>query len=286
MSSIYDGNGVQVRPAVTIPPAAGGTAPSAPTGIVFNSTSDFLVGPNEPARFIFATEDGTIAAWSSGDAAVLKADQSASEAIYKGLALASTAGANRLYATDFHNGKVDVFDANFAPVTLPDAFSDPNLPAGFAPFGIHNLGGQLYVTYALQDPNAKDDVAGPGNGFVDIFDPNGTLVRRFASDCRLNSPWAVVSAPADFGGFGGAILIGNFGDGHINAFHPTTGMCLDSMLDAQGNPIVVQGLWGLSFGNGAQAGDPLALYFTAGIPDGGAVEDHGLFGRLVPVSPE
>jgi uncharacterized protein (TIGR03118 family) len=284
LSSIYDANGAQVRPPVTIPAPGGGT--SAPTGIVFNSTTDFPVEPNEPARFIFATEDGTIAAWYDGNTAVLKADQSASGAIYKGLALASAGGLNRLYATDFHNGKVDVFDANFALVTLSGAFADPNLPAGYAPFGIANLDGQLYVTYALQDANAVDDVPGPGNGYVDVFDPNGVLVKRFATQCQLDSPWAVVRAPVDFGGFGGMVLIGNFGDGRINAYHPVTGVCMDSLLDAQANPIVIEGLWGLMFGTGGRGGDPNTLYFAAGIPDGGAVEDHGLFGTLTPVAPQ
>ena len=213
---------------------------------------------------------------------MLKVDRSASEAIYKGLALAAAAGGNRLYATDFHNGRVDVFDAAFNPVALPGAFSDPTLPAGFAPFGIHNIGGELYITYALQDADAEDDVAGPGLGYVNVFDPNGLLLRRFASACHLNAPWAVVSAPAGFGGFAGALLIGNFGDGRINAFHPATGEFLGTVLDAQANPVEIEGLWGLIFGNGGRGGDPHTLYFTAGIAD----EEHGLFGKLVPVNPE
>lgn len=282
VSTIYDGNGVEARPPVTIPTAAGGTPPGHPTGIVFNPTGDFLVAPGAPAHFIFATEDGTISGWNSGNAAVLKVDLSPSGAIYKGLALAAAAGGNYLYATDFHNGKVDVFDAEFNPVALPGPFADPTLPAGFAPFGIHNIGGELYVTYALQDEDAEDDVAGPGNGYVNVFDPNGVLLRRFVSACRLNSPWGVVSAPAGFGGFAGAVLIGNFGDGRINAFHPATGDYLGTLLDADTNPIQIPGLWGLIFGNGVRS-DSHALYFTAGIADGDSIEDHGLFGKFVPV---
>lgn len=127
---------------------------------------------------------------------------------------------------------------------------------------------------------------GAGNGYVDLFDPNGVFVRRFASQCQLNSPWAVVRAPLDFGGLGRMILIGNFGDGRINAYHPATDECLDGLLDAQANPIEIEGLWGLAFGNGGPAGDPDALYFTAGIADEDNIEDHGLFGRLTPVAPQ
>ena len=277
-SSIYDGNGVQARTPVAIL--------GAPTGIVFNfSTTDFVLTPGQPAKYIFATEDGTIAGWNSGATAVTKVDLSALGAVYKGLALGSSGGKNYLYATDFSAGRVDVFDANFIPVALGGSFTDPNLPAGFAPFNIQNVGGKLYVTYAMQDAAKHDDVSGPGNGLVNVFDTGGQLLRRFAAKGPLNSPWGVVSAPAGFGGFGGALLVGNFGDGLINAFNPTTGAWLGPLQDGAGKAISIEGLWGLTFGNGSKAGDTRTLYFTAGIAGGGTVEDHGLFGSIVPTAP-
>jgi len=283
VSVIYDSNGVQTRTAVTVPTAAGGMPPASPTGIVFNTTTDFIVGPNQPAKYIFATEDGTISAWSAGAAAILKADLSASGAVYKGLALIAGVS-SRLYAANFSAGRIDVFDAGFNPVTLAGAFADPNLPTGFAPFDIQNIGGRLYVTYALREAAGLDDVPGPGNGYVNVFDPNGLLLMRLASGGPLNSPWGLVLAPAGFGAFGGALLIGNFGDGHINAFNPATGEWLGALENAKGEPIVIEGLWGLTFGNGGKAGDPHRLYFTAGIAHGGNVEGHGLFGSLAPTA--
>ncbi|MCX5645211.1 MAG: TIGR03118 family protein [Phycisphaerae bacterium] len=284
VSSIYDGNGVPTRAAVAIPGPAGGAALGAPTGIVFNATTDFALAPGQPAKYLFATEDGTIAGWSTGAAAVLKADLSVLGTVYKGLALGSSSGKNYLYAANFSVGRVDVFDANFAPVALAGTFTDPNLPAGFAPFNVQNVGGKLYVTYVLQDAEHHDDVPGPGNGFVNTFDTSGQLLQRFASRGLLNSPWGVVLAPAGFGGFGGALLVGNFGDGRINAFNPTTGAWLGAIQDASGAAISIQGLWGLTFGNGGPAGGSQTLYFTAGIAGTGTVEDHGLFGSLTPIA--
>jgi uncharacterized protein (TIGR03118 family) len=277
---VYDGNGVQAHAAVTVPPPAGGTPPAAPTGMVFNATTDFLVGPNQPAKYIFATEDGTLSGWNTGASAVLKVDLAASGVVYKGLAMASSGGKNYLYATDFHGGRVDVFDANWLPVALAGSFSDPNIPAGFAPFNIQNIGGRLYVTYALQDADKHDDVSGPGNGYVNVFDTSGQFIKRFASEGDLNSPWGMALAPVGFGGFDGALLIGNFGDGRINAFNATTGGYLGTLLDASGKVISNSGLWSLTFGNGAKAGSSRTLYFTAGIAGSGKVEDHGLFGSV------
>jgi uncharacterized protein (TIGR03118 family) len=294
VSTLYNGAGQPFPLAsplvVTIPPPAG-SAPgttSAPTGTVFNGSSDFVVssgGHSGPSRFIFDTEDGTISGWSpTVDAthAILAVDNSASGAIYKGLALGSTATGNFLYATNFHAGTVDVFDKNFAPATLsPGAFTDPLLPAGFAPFGIANIGGQLYVTYAKQDADAEDDVAGRGNGFVDVFDTSGTLVRRFASGAPLNSPWGLAVAPATWGRIAGDVLVGNFGDGAINVFDPATGDWRGGLRSDSGGPLTIDGLWGLRFGNGGNGGDPNTLFFTAGPDD----EQHGLFGSLTQTGP-
>jgi uncharacterized protein (TIGR03118 family) len=277
VSTIYDGNGVQIRPAVTV---AG-----APTGIVFNPTTDFAAGPGEPAKYLFATEEGTIAGWASGDVAIMKVDRSNLGAVYKGLALGSSDGKNYLYATDFSAARVDVFDANFAPAALAGSFGDPNLPAAFAPFNIQNLGGKLYVTYAMRDATMHDDVPGMGNGYVNVFDTSGRLLQRLVSQGPLNSPWGVAIAPAGFGGFGGALLVGNTGDGRINAFNPGTGAWLGPLLDGSGKAISIPGLWSLLFGNGARGGDRHTLYFTAGFAGGGQVEDHGLFGSLVPIAP-
>ena len=211
---------------------------------------------------------------------MLKADNSSTNAVYKGLAIGSNSSGNVLFATDFHNGKIDAFNASYAPATLTGTFADPNLPAGFAPFGIQNLGGQLYVTFAKQDADKHDDTPGVGSGFVDVFDMNGNLVKRLISQGKLNSPWGVAMAPANFGDFSGDLLVGNFGDGAINAFNPGTGAFVGALTADNGNPIVIPGLWALAFGNGSAAGDATTLFFTAGT--GG--EEHGLFGSLTAVA--
>jgi uncharacterized protein (TIGR03118 family) len=275
LSTVYNSAGAVQAIVVTIPPPPGAQPPAAPTGIIFNGSTGFTLG-GSPARFIFVTEDGTLVAWNNTSGAVIKADNSASGAIYKGLALAN----NFLYAADFHNGKIDAFDSNFAPVTLSGAFADPTIPAGFAPFNIEAIGGNLYVTYAKQDDDKEDDVAGNGNGFINVFDTNGALVKRFASNGALNSPWGMTVAPASFGAFGSALLVGNFGDGTINAFDSTNGAALGHLVDPKGAAISIQGLWDLKFGNGTQAGDTNKLYFTAGIAGTGAIEEHGLFGSI------
>lgn len=280
LATLYNGSGQPVPLVVTIPPPAGGTPPSAPTGQVFNGGSGFGVGMNQPARFIFATEDGTISGWNGGTFAFLAKDFSTSGAVYKGLAIDNNF--DFLYAANFHAGTIDVFNSTFSPTTLAGNFTDPNIPSGFAPFNIQNLNGKLYVTYAKQDATGHDDVAGPGNGFVDVFDLNGNFVKRLISNGPLNSPWGLALSPGDFGDFSNDLLVGNFGDGEINAFDPLTGKFLGTMLDKNGNPIVIEGLWGLRFGNLGMDFDPNTLYFTAGIPGDGMVEDHGLFGSLKP----
>ena len=292
VSTLHDSSGTPQSLVVTVPPALAGTVGS-PDGIVFNGSSDFEVSPGSPAHFIFATEDGTISGWASGTTAVIKVG-SASGAVYKGLAIGNNGTANFLYATNFHANAVNVFDHNYAPVTLSVGnFSDPTIPMGYAPFNIQNINngstvaGVLYVTYALQDATGHDDVPGPRHGFINKFDLNGNLLGRFASQGTLNSPWGMALAPAGFGEFGGDLLVGNFGDGRINAFDPATGAFLGQLNDGSGNPITIKGLWGLHFGNGGSGGDPNTLYFAAGIPGpAGMVEDHGLFGSISVVPAE
>jgi uncharacterized protein (TIGR03118 family) len=264
------------------PPAAGGTI-AAPTGTVFDGTGEFPVSNGTASGssfFIFATEDGTISGWNPNvdvTHAILAVDNSASGAIYKALALASNTTGNFLYATNFHAGSIDVFDSDFAPASLAANFSDPNLPAGFAPFGIQAIGSQLYVTYSKQDKDQKDDVKGPGLGYVDVFDTDGNLVRRFASQGTLNAPWGIALAPADFGEFSNDVLVGNFGDGHISAFDRGSRDFRGLLHETHGSAIKIKGLWGLAFGSGgAFGGSTNSLFFTAGIAD----EHHGLFGTL------
>jgi uncharacterized protein (TIGR03118 family) len=282
VSTLYTGDGVPESLVVSIPTAPGNTGKGSPTGIVFSVSADFVVtsgGASGPSRFIFATEDGTISGWSPGvdlTHAILAVDNSASGAIYKGLALAGNGTGFFLYATDFHNGKIDVFDRTFAPATLSGSFSDPTIPAGFAPFGIQNINGALYVTYAKQDEDREDDVTGKGLGFVNIFDTNGRLVRRLISRGKLNAPWGLALAPASFGKFGNKLLVGNFGDGVINVYDPQNGHCEGRLERPDGKPIKIDGLWGLSFGNGVLNQPTDTLFFTSGPDD----ETHGLYGRL------
>jgi uncharacterized protein (TIGR03118 family) len=302
VSTLYRPNGTPVNLIVTIPttpadlPPTPGTPPSAtPTGIVFNPFATAFVLPDgQPATFIFDGEDGGISAWNPELSPITEAiipisDNSPSGAVYKGLALAyRTSGGPTLYATNFHNGTVDVFDSSFHLVTatLPvTAFKDSNLPANFAPFGIANIDGQLYVTFALQKlPDRHDDEAGPGNGFVDVFDANdGHLVKRLISNGQLNSPWGLARVPHEFGkfrhkfgGFGPSVLlVGNFGDGKINAFDINSGNFIDPLKNRRGDPLDFNGLWALFFLDER-------LYFTAGIGD----ESHGLFGVIKSVDKE
>ena len=281
-STLYDGNGVPRALVVTIP--------GAPTGTVFNgNAAAFIVSSGAaagPARFIFATEDGAIVGWNPAvrpTDAVIAADRSAAGAVYKGLAIDSATAGTRLYATDFHNGAVDVFDASF---NLVGSFTDRRLPHGYAPFGIQNVNGTLYVTFARQDKARHDDVPGKGRGFVDAFDTSGTLLRRVALRGQLNSPWGVALAPPTFGAFANDLLIGNFGDGRITAFDPLSVRRNGEMQPkgqlraADCSTLSIDGLWALQFGNGTGSGSKDTLYFTAG-PDG---ETHGLLGTLVPAA--
>ncbi|HME23005.1 MAG TPA: TIGR03118 family protein [Acetobacteraceae bacterium] len=293
VATVYRGNGQAVQ--VGTPPAPFVTIPDgAPTGQVFNpnpSPTNF-----GGAHFIFASENGAIDAWSGPGTAAVSNKGATTLDVYKGLALGTSSSGNTLYAANFRTGKIDTFNSSFAPVTLSGNFTDPNVPAGYAPFGIQNIGGKLYVTYALQDAAKHDDVRGPGNGFVDVFDLDGNPAGPVPGSPRLidyvpltgvlNSPWGLAVAPAGFGNFGGDLLVGNFGDGTINAFDPSTGTFLGTLDDASGNPIVIPGLWGLLFGNGGNGGATDQLFFSAGIPGpGGNVEDNGLFGFLAIPEP-
>lgn len=285
VSLVLDGAGAAFPAAnpliVTVPPP-GAAGAATPTGIVFNGTTDFQVGPNMPARFIFATEDGTISGWNPAanpTRAILKADHS-NDAVYKGLAMGTLNGQNVLFAANFRGGSVDVFDTNFNPVAMPaGAFVDALVPQGFAPFNVQNIGGAIFVAFAMQDAALHDDVAGPGLGYVDQFAPDGTLLMRLKHGHWLNSPWAVVLAPEEFGKLGGRLLVGNFGSGQIASFDPATGNFEGMLKGHRGKPITIDGLWGLEFGNGATAGSATTLFFAAGIQD----EGHGLFGALTPI---
>jgi uncharacterized protein (TIGR03118 family) len=233
-----------------------------------------------PALFIFDSEAGIISAWQPGDggSAVTVVDNSKSKAVYKGLAMGNTAAGTFLYATNFHSGFVEMYDSAFK---FAGKFTDKTLPAGFAPFGVTNIDGQLYVTFAKQDAQKHDDVAGPGNGYVDVFNTSGRLIQHFAAKGALNSPWGVARAPLGFGDASSDILVGNFGDGWINRF-AAKGKYLAPMTTSSGSPIAIGGLWSIQFPNnawgGARSANPMALYFTAG-PGG---EKDGVFGTLTP----
>jgi uncharacterized protein (TIGR03118 family) len=282
-SQVYDDSG-KVLLSVTVPPPNGGMPPSAPTGQVFNrQASSAFMGD----LFIFATEDGTIAGWqrSNAGAAVLRADNSASMAIYKGITIASpltALGRVQLYAADFHNNKIDVFDDQYMPVTSLGNFTDPDLPAGFAPFNVRGVGPLLLVTYAKQDEAAEDDVKGPGNGFVDVFSAEGFFLQRLISGGQLNSPWAMLFAPDSNDRASVDIAIGNFGDGKINIYNLSVkNLRVDARLegalgDTSGKPLVIDGLWALEFGSGQSGFEADEIYFTAGPND----EANGLFGSL------
>jgi uncharacterized protein (TIGR03118 family) len=309
-STLYTAAGVQVSPPspVTIADAA---SPAAPTGQVFNNnTSDFIVTngvTSGSANFIFATENGTI----SGRSGTVAASQSfiavncsvsctadpAGGAVYKGLAIATISGSNVLFATNFNSGMIEEYNSSFGFVK---SFTDPSLPpvptgtpAGqnWAPFNVQLINGQLYVTYALQDAAKHDDVAGAGNGFVDVFDLNGNFVKRLinftGASGPLDSPWGLAIAPAGFGTFADDLLVGNFGNGEINAFDPSSGAFIATLDGSNGVPIDIPGLWDLAAGNGGTGVDPNGIYFTAGLPNFDMPqlgnEQEGLFGRLDPV---
>ena len=281
LSTLYTTNGTAI-PLVVHIPGAGGSARGIPTGTVFNGSTGFEVAPGKPAAFLFDTLDGTISGWNSTvdrTHAVVKVDNSGIGASYTGLAMGTSGSITYLYAANFHSGKIEVYNSTFTPVSLLNAFQDSMLPAGYAPFNIQNLGGNLYVAYALQNASKSFAAGGPGTGYVDVFSPSGALMHRLISQGPLNSPWGLAIAPATFGVFANDLLVGNFGDGTVNAFNPATGAFQGTVNDVLGTPVVIPNLWALQVGNGGSGGDPNAVYFTAGIPgpDNG---NHGLFGRL------
>ena len=283
VTTLYNGAANPPVPLVVKIPQANGADGGTPTGTVFNGSADF-----KGDRFLFATEDGAIVGWNPAVnflKGIVRRDRSAVGlgAVYKGLAIANNGAANHIYAANFRFGTIEVFDANYNLVSLSGSFTDSRIPAGFAPFNVQELGGRLYVTYAMQKPDKHDDQAGAGFGFVDVFDLNGHLLRRLIRRGALNSPWGLALAPANFGEFSGALLVGNFGDGRINAYSARSGRFLGALRDEKGAAIQIEGLWGIRFGNGSTGGGALAptntLYFAAGIGE----EQHGLFGTITSV---
>jgi uncharacterized protein (TIGR03118 family) len=278
-TTLYNGNTGAAIPLVV--DVAGG-----PTGAVGNSGAGFKVSSadgarSSVARFIFSTEAGTIRGW---DPTVALNDTEVAvtvpDAVFKGLAIATLPdGSQRLYATDFHNAQVDVWDGTWKPIT--GGFVDQSVPGGYAPFGIQTIGDRVFVTYAPQDADAHDEVAGQGHGIVDAYDLEGNLLARVAQHGQLNAPWGLALAPATFGEFGGDLLVGNFGDGQINAYEELPNGHFEhrgELRDASGGTLVIDGLWALEFGNGAMAGPKDTLFFTAGPDD----ESNGLFGTITP----
>ncbi len=296
VSTLYKGDGSSVPLVVTIPLPGGGPG-GTPTGNVFNPVNstnpdNFVVsenGKSGPSIFMFATEDGTISGWNPNvdpTHALIAVDRSTVGlgAVYKGLAIASLASGTFIYATNFRFGTVEMFNSSFH---LVGSFTDPKLANTcplpnqcYAPFGIQNIGDKLFVTFALQNAEKHDDVSGPAHGFVDVFDTSGTLIQRLLLHGRLNSPWGLALAPADFGRFSNALLVGNFGDGRINAYDLKTGEFLGQLRDQANTPITIDDLWALGFGNDANAGLHNELFFTAGIND----EADGLFGKITSTS--
>jgi len=284
---LFDGNGQPQSLVVTIPGVGG--APSNPTGIVFSGGMDFPVsnGTTEgPARFLFATEQGTIAGWSpdvNATNAITVVDNSGQGASYTGLALSGDGTTHLIYACNFPKARIDVFDATFKSVDVPGGFNDPELPENYAPFGIQAIGGDIYVSYAKQEEaGSGEEEQGAGLGVVNVFDPQGNLIRRIAAHGQLNAPWGIALAPASFGSFGGALLIGNLGDGRINGYDARTGRFLGNLRGANNQPIEVDGLWGIQFGNGVENQPTNSLFWAAGPND----ETNGAYGVIDVVTSE
>jgi len=279
---VYDGTGQRLRE-VMIPPTTPMSDPATPTGQVFNPDPKAFRGDT----FIAVTEDGGLVGWKSADDGTAVVEQSVPLAVYKGVTIGMAHGRPHLYAANFHAGTIDAFDTSFGPVKLAGSFTDPKIPAGFAPFNVLDVGPFLLVSYAMQDADAHDDVKGPGNGFVDVFTTEGFFVQRLISQGALNSPWAMVFAPDRGDRASIDLLVGNFGDGRINVYslslrHGQLNADREGALgDTAGHPLVIDGLWALAFGSGGAGFDASKLYFTAGPND----EADGLFGSLTFVGP-
>jgi uncharacterized protein (TIGR03118 family) len=274
-TTLYNASGMNTG-SFPVPHAASNTGLSTPTGIVANTTGVGFAVNGKPGVFILDSEDGAITSWNGTDPVTIKVDNSATGAVYKGLALITNSSGTFLLAANFNSGAVEVYDNLFNTKTLAGTFVDPNLPSGFAPFGIHVINNQVLVTYAMQDQAKHDPVHQAGAGYVDLFDLNGNFVQRLVSQGNLNAPWGAVIPPAGFGAFGGKLLIGNFGDGTINAYDSAAGTFIDQMKDATGAVITNTSLWDMVFGGGGSSGDPNTLYVTAGL----ANEQHGLFAAI------
>jgi uncharacterized protein (TIGR03118 family) len=290
LSTLYDGTGAAKSLVVTIPPDDPSVNPlGSPTGTVFNPTPGFeLTAGNAATKavFMFVSEDGTISGWNPGvnpTSAVIKV-HTKSASVFKGMALASTqtaaGSATFLYSADFRQGRVAVYDTNFNRVHLgEDAFQDEEIPNGYAPFNVQNIGGDLYVTFARQDAARHDQENGAGLGYVDVFSASGQLLRRFEHGDWLNAPWGLALASGDFGIYSHDLLVGQFGSGNIAVYDPQTGKFLGMLEDATNTPLAIDGLWALSFGSDGTSGPATTLYFTAGSDN----EQHGQFGTITPV---
>ena len=283
VSTLSGANGAKI-PLTVVIPTASGSGVGSPTGQVANSTKDFVLANGAPALFIFATEDGTISAWNQAQSPITMAaklvDNSAMGSVYKGLALGTNTGGNFLFATNFRSGMIEVYDKAFKPVVLAaGAFMDAELPANYAPFGIANVNGDLFVTYALQDATKHNEVHGPGKGFVDVFSTSGVLLRRLhGAERALNAPWGVALAPEGFGAYSGKVLVGNFGGGQISVFG-YRGRYEGQLRSSENQPLVIDGLWALTFAADGLKTNPDVLYYTAG-PNH---ETGGEFGTISPV---
>lgn len=287
LSTLYTGTGSIVPLVVTVPGATAGT-PGSPTGTIFNGGPGFTLAPGKPALFLFATEDGTISGWNPGVAAttaVIKVDTKGAS-VFKGLTMATVSNdnggspTNYLYAADFRRGRLAVYDSNFQPVPhMEERFEVEDLPRGFAPFNVQNIGGNLYVTYAAQGSGKLNEVDGAGLGYVAAFTPTGRLITRFQHNNLLNAPWGLVEAPSDFGAYSHDVLVGQFGSGEILAYNAITGHFDGVLMDATNQPIKIGGLWGLSVGNSAASGSATSLYFAAGSNG----EQGGLLGAITAI---
>lgn len=284
LATLYDATGLPQGLVVTIPLPGGRTGASSPTGTVFNAYNGaFELAPGQRSIFLFATIDGTISGWNPNvDAtnAVIKVDDSEEHAVYTGLAIASTNQGPRLYVANFAGGTVDTYNSKFKEVETSGRFKDNKLPKNYVPFGIQNVGGNIIVTFAQLTPGQQQENHGAGKGYVDVFDTDGNLLLRLQHNKTMNAPWGIAQAPGDFGAFSHRLLIGNFGDGFINAYNAVSGKREGTLVDANNAPIWIDGLWAISFGGG-NAGSGLAndLYFTSGPQE----ETGGLFGKLSPV---